>query len=59
MNSVKWGHCAAPSALTFSIHTHKDSCLPSAVRPRMRFKNVRLVISTLWEVDSSSGNPVK
>lgn len=25
----------------------------------MSFKNVRLVIFTLWEADSSSGNPVK
>lgn len=60
---MKWGHCAPPSAFTFSIHTHThtraDSCLPFSVRARLSFKNVRLVIFTLWEVDSSSGNPVK
>lgn len=38
--------------LTFSIHTHThthaDSCLPFSVRARLSFKNVRLVIFTLW-----------
>lgn len=56
---MEWGHCAAPSAFTFSIHTHTDSCLLFSVRARLSFENVRLVIFTLWDVNSSSGNPVK